>query len=119
MFTGKREKMTSFKGINGAPSWSPDGRFLAVSGRDWGSVDVYLVTADGTRAIREWHELLSVFRDSSDESPRYPFGLMISWNSGSSRNGSNAVSTWNEPQRLKPLDTACCRSRIASSRSPS
>jgi Tol biopolymer transport system component len=29
------------------PSWSPDGRFIAVTGTDWGSVDVYLVRADG------------------------------------------------------------------------
>lgn len=29
------------------PAWSPDGRFIAVTARDWGSVDVYLVTADG------------------------------------------------------------------------
>ncbi|HSN56099.1 MAG TPA: WD40 repeat domain-containing protein, partial [Candidatus Sulfomarinibacteraceae bacterium] len=28
-----------------------------------------LVTAEGTRAVREWDELLSVFCDSSDESP--------------------------------------------------
>jgi hypothetical protein len=27
-----------------------------------------LVTAEGTRAVREWDELLSVFSDSSDES---------------------------------------------------
>jgi hypothetical protein len=27
-----------------------------------------LVTAEGTRAVREWDELLSVFRDSSDQS---------------------------------------------------
>jgi hypothetical protein len=33
------------------PSWSPDGRFLAVTARDWGSTDVYIVLATGTRAL--------------------------------------------------------------------
>ncbi len=33
--------------VNYKPAWSPDGRYLAVSGRDWGSVDIYLVKSDG------------------------------------------------------------------------
>jgi len=35
-----------------APSWSPDARFLAVSADDLGDDDVYLVTADASRALR-------------------------------------------------------------------
>jgi hypothetical protein len=32
------------------PSWSPDGRTIAVSARDWESMHVYLVTSDGSHA---------------------------------------------------------------------
>jgi hypothetical protein len=32
------------------PAWSPDGGFIAVTGRDWGSTDVYIVTADAANA---------------------------------------------------------------------
>ena len=28
--TGKREKLTGFKGLNGSPSWSPDGKKMAM-----------------------------------------------------------------------------------------
>lgn len=34
-----------------APSWSPDDRYLAVTAQDWGSLDVYLLTADGNNAL--------------------------------------------------------------------
>jgi len=37
-------------------------------------------------------------RNSSDELPCYPFGRMISWNSGSSRIESKAMSTWSRPK---------------------
>ena len=37
--------------VNYRPSWSPDGSFIAVSARDWGSVDVYLLSSDGRRAL--------------------------------------------------------------------
>jgi len=36
-----------------------------------------LVTAEGTRAVREWDELLSIFRDSSDESPEEVLRALI------------------------------------------
>ena len=36
-----------------------------------------LVTAEGTRAVREWDELLSVFSDSQGESPEEPLGALI------------------------------------------
>jgi TolB protein len=34
-----------------APAWSPDGRYIAVTGDDWGSLDIYLLKADGTGAL--------------------------------------------------------------------
>lgn len=39
------------KEVGFRPTWSPDGRFVAVTARDWGSTDVYIVTADGRRAL--------------------------------------------------------------------
>jgi TolB protein len=39
------------KETNYAPTWSPDGRYLAVTGRDWGSVDIYIVTSGGERGL--------------------------------------------------------------------
>jgi TolB protein len=42
VFTGKREKVASFKGINGAPAWSPDGRKLALTLSKDGSPDIYV-----------------------------------------------------------------------------
>jgi TolB protein len=43
VFTGKREKLTSFKGINGAPAWSPDGRSLALTLSKDGNPDIYIM----------------------------------------------------------------------------
>ena len=42
VYTGKREKLTSFKGINGAPAWSPDGRKLALTLSKGGNPDIYV-----------------------------------------------------------------------------
>ena len=43
VFTGRREKLTSFKGINGAPAWSPDGRRLAMTLSKGGNPDIYIM----------------------------------------------------------------------------
>ncbi|MCG8035999.1 MAG: Tol-Pal system beta propeller repeat protein TolB [Candidatus Thiodiazotropha taylori] len=42
VYTGKRQKVTSFKGINGAPAWSPDGRKLALTLSKGGNPDIYI-----------------------------------------------------------------------------
>ncbi len=42
VFTGRRQKVASFKGINGAPAWSPDGRKLAMTLSKGGSPDIYV-----------------------------------------------------------------------------
>ena len=34
-----------------APTWSPDDNYLAVTAEDWGSWDIYLITADGSNAL--------------------------------------------------------------------
>jgi TolB protein len=43
VFTGKREKIASFKGINGAPAWSPDGRLLALTLSKDGNPDIFVM----------------------------------------------------------------------------
>jgi TolB protein len=49
--TGQRERLTNFKGLNGAPAWSPDGNSLAmVLSRD-GSPDLYILDL-ATRKFR-------------------------------------------------------------------
>ncbi len=40
--TGAREKLQSFKGINGAPAWSPDGSQMALTLSKDGSADIYV-----------------------------------------------------------------------------
>lgn len=40
--TGKREKLTSFRGINSAPAWSPDGQKLALTLSKDGNPEIYL-----------------------------------------------------------------------------
>ncbi|MEW7976948.1 MAG: Tol-Pal system beta propeller repeat protein TolB [Candidatus Sedimenticola endophacoides] len=43
VFTGRREKLASYSGINGAPAWSPDGRKLALTLSKDGSPDIYVL----------------------------------------------------------------------------
>ncbi len=42
VYTGTRQKVTSYKGINGAPAWSPDGRKLALTLSKGGNPDIYV-----------------------------------------------------------------------------
>lgn len=43
VFTGRRQKIASYKGINGAPAWSPDGRKLALTLSKDGSPDIFVL----------------------------------------------------------------------------
>lgn len=49
--TGGSLVVANPRNTNYKPAWSPDGKLLAVTAKDWGSVDVYLVTADGEHAL--------------------------------------------------------------------
>jgi len=43
VFTGRRQKVASYKGINGAPAWSPDGRKLALTLSKDGNPDIFVL----------------------------------------------------------------------------
>ena len=55
--TGKRERIKSFKGINGAPAWSPDGSKLAIVLSKDGNAEIYvldLTTNQLTRVTKHY-----------------------------------------------------------------
>ncbi|MEH6628110.1 MAG: Tol-Pal system beta propeller repeat protein TolB [Motiliproteus sp.] len=41
--SGKRDRITSYKGLNGAPAWSPDGKKLAVTLSKDGNPEIYII----------------------------------------------------------------------------
>lgn len=43
IYTGQRQRLTSYPGINGAPQWSPDGKHMAVVLSKGGNPDIYTV----------------------------------------------------------------------------
>jgi len=49
--TGRRERVTSFEGLNGSPAWSPDGRRLALTLAKGGNPDIYILDL-ATRNLR-------------------------------------------------------------------
>lgn len=50
--TGERERVAEYKGLNGAPVFSPDGKRLAlVLSRD-GNPEIYVMALEGNRALR-------------------------------------------------------------------
>jgi TolB protein len=52
LFSQQREKVTSFKGINGAPVWSPDGKKLALTLSKGGNPDIYVLTLE-TKKLKQ------------------------------------------------------------------
>lgn len=44
--TGKTRRIAVPRNVNLRPAWSPDGRYIAVSGKDWGSVDIYVASVE-------------------------------------------------------------------------
>jgi len=44
LYSQQREKVSAFKGINGAPVWSPDGKKLALTLSKKGNADIYVLT---------------------------------------------------------------------------
>ncbi len=57
VFSGSRERVANFKGINGAPVWSPDGRKLALTSSHNGNPDIYILDLSSKRmqqVTRNW-----------------------------------------------------------------
>src|SRR5690606_28224668 len=53
LVTGKREAVSSRPGINGAPSFSPDGRYLAMTlSSEAGNPDIWIKELDGGKLRR-------------------------------------------------------------------
>lgn len=52
IYTAQREKLSSFKGINGAPEWSPDGTQIALTLSKDGNPDVYIMSLAGKKLKR-------------------------------------------------------------------
>ncbi|MCW9013232.1 MAG: Tol-Pal system beta propeller repeat protein TolB [Gammaproteobacteria bacterium] len=55
--TNQRQKVSSYKGINGAPVWSPDGKKLALTLSRQGNPDIYvmdLATKKLSQVTRHW-----------------------------------------------------------------
>lgn len=52
IYTGKRELVTSYKGINGAPQWSPDGKSLALVLSKDGNPELYLLELNSKKLTR-------------------------------------------------------------------
>jgi TolB protein len=50
--TGQRERIKSFKGINGAPAWSPDGNKLALVLSKDGNAEIYVLDLASKRLTR-------------------------------------------------------------------
>jgi TolB protein len=50
--TGQRERIKSFKGINGAPAWSPDGGKLAMVLSKDGNAEIYVLDLTSKRLTR-------------------------------------------------------------------
>jgi TolB protein len=51
VYSGRREKIADFPGINGAPAWSPDGRELAITLSKDGNPDIYIMDV-ANRSLR-------------------------------------------------------------------
>jgi TolB protein len=51
VYSGQREKIADFPGINGAPAWSPDGRELAITLSKDGNPDIYVMDV-ASRSLR-------------------------------------------------------------------
>ncbi len=53
--TGKRERLPSFRGLNGAPAWSPDGTKLALVLSKDGNPEIYIQDLRSPRLVRVTH----------------------------------------------------------------
>lgn len=55
IFSAQRERISAFKGINGAPAWSPDGKRMAMSLSKDGNSELYIMHVASGRLQRLTH----------------------------------------------------------------
>ncbi|NIM18788.1 MAG: phospholipid carrier-dependent glycosyltransferase [Candidatus Latescibacteria bacterium] len=81
--TEEASVLPSINRASARPAWSPDGRFIAVSAMDWGSLDIYIATADANEVI-----LLTKLPDSEGQPSWSPDGETLAFSS------NNNVKQW-------------------------
>lgn len=64
VFTGQRQQVAAFPGINGAPAWSPDGRQLALALSKDGNPEIYVLNL-ATKALRRLTEHYAIDTEPS------------------------------------------------------
>ena len=52
IFTAKKERLTSFQGLNSAPRWSPDGKYLALTLSKDGNPEIYIMNLNSRKLTR-------------------------------------------------------------------
>ncbi len=52
IFSSKKEKLTTFTGLNNAPRWSPDGKYLALTLSKDGNPEIYIMNVGSRKLTR-------------------------------------------------------------------
>lgn len=94
--SGKKGFLGAPHRVRYAPTWSPDGNYLAVTAEDWGSWDIYLMKSDGSNV------LLLTKNTRRDAMPAWsPDGDRIALTSDV---GQNTLSVWTVSNLQSYLD---------------
>jgi TolB protein len=95
--SGRRERVASYKGMNGSPAWSPDGRSLAMTLSKDGNPEIYVLDL-ATRDLRRLTDNPAI-----DTEPYWsPDGSQIVFTSGRAGNPQiyKVPAAGGEPQRV-------------------
>jgi TolB protein len=52
IFSAKKERLTSFQGLNSAPRWSPDGKYIALTLSKDGNPEIYIMNVNSRKLTR-------------------------------------------------------------------
>lgn len=81
LITGKREQLTNFRGLNGAPSWSPDDSKLAIVLSKDGNPEIYVLDIE-TRALQRVTKTHSAVIDTEPNWTADGKGIIFTSNRG-------------------------------------
>lgn len=81
LITGKREQLTNFKGLNGAPAWSPDDSKLALVLSKDGNPEIYILDI-ATRALQRVTKTHSAVIDTEPNWTADGKGIIFTSNRG-------------------------------------